>query len=132
SDAFPSCCNDEVNFILPGSNYGWPTVFGIARDGRFIDPIATSGRTDTWAPSGATFLRHPGPLFGSFVFATLRGQHLHRLVFGVGRPDEITIAFDEKLLQGQFGRLRDVYELPSGQLLVLTNNRDGRGQSGRD
>ncbi|HYR94741.1 MAG TPA: PQQ-dependent sugar dehydrogenase [Methylomirabilota bacterium] len=125
SGIFPACCNDEVNLIEPGKNYGWPVVTGKPRDPRFVDPIVWSGRTDTWAPSGATFLAHPGPLRGSFLFATLRGAHLHRVVFG---PDGRGIAFEERLLEKQFGRLRDVFELPSGQLLVLTSNRDGRGQ----
>jgi glucose/arabinose dehydrogenase len=125
SGVFPSCCNDEVNLIEPGKNYGWPVVTGQPHDARFVDPLVWSGRADTWAPSGATFLARPGPLRGSFLFATLRGAHLHRVVFGA---DGRTIAFEERLLQNQFGRLRDVFELPSGQLLVLTSNRDGRGQ----
>ena len=132
SAAFPNCCNDEVNRLFPAANYGWPTVFGQAQDPRFVSPLATSGRTETWAPSGATFLTHPGPLYGSFVFATLRGEHLHRIVFVAGPPDSLLVGFEEKLLGGEYGRLRDVYELPSGQLLVLTNNRDGRGRPSKD
>ena len=68
----------------------------------------------------------PGPLRGSFLFATLRGVHLHRVVFGA---DGRSVAFEERLLENQYGRLRDVFELPSGQLLVLTSNRDGRGRA---
>ena len=127
SGLFPACCQDEVNLIEKGKNYGWPTVTGQPHDPRFVDPIVWSGRTDTWAPSGATFLAHVGPLRGSFLFATLRGSHLHRVVFG---PDGKTVLFEERLLENQYGRLRDVFELPSGQLLVLTNNRDGRGRPG--
>ena len=126
SGLFPFCCNDEVNLIEKGKNYGWPTVIGQPHDARFVDPLLTSGRNDTWAPSGATFLTHVGPLRGSFLFATLRGTHLHRVVFG---PDGTTVAFEERLLVNQFGRLRDVYELPSGQLLLLTSNRDDRGRA---
>jgi glucose/arabinose dehydrogenase len=129
SGLFPACCNDEVNLIQRGGNYGWPIVTGQPRDPRFVDPLVTSGRADTWAPSGATFLTHTGPLRGSFVFAALRGQHLDRIVFG---PDGRSIAFQERLLENQYGRLRDVFELPSGQLLVLTSNRDGRGRPTRD
>ena len=125
SGIFPLCCQDEVNLIERGKNYGWPTVTGQPHDPRFVDPIVWSGRTDTWAPSGATFLTQPGPLRGSFLFAALRGQHLHRVVFG---PDGRTVLFEERLLENQFGRLRDVFELPSGQLLVLTSNRDARGR----
>jgi len=124
SDPFPNCCNDEVNLIVPGGNYGWPTVRGTAGDQRFRDPLLDSGRLETWAPSGAAFATKPGPLRGSFIFATLRGQHLHRVVFG---PDGRTVLFQEKLLTNQYGRLRDVFEIASGEFLVLTSNRDGRG-----
>jgi glucose/arabinose dehydrogenase len=125
SGIFPACCQDEVNLIERGKNYGWPTVTGQPHDARFVDPVVWSGRTDTWAPSGATFLTHVGPLRGSFLFATLRGTHLHRVVFSA---DGRGVAFEERLLENQFGRLRDVFELPSGQLLVLTSNRDDRGR----
>lgn len=122
-----ACCHDEVNRIEPGANYGWPTVFGLARDARFRDPVYESG-TDTWAPSGATFVSR-GPLRGSLLFAALRGQHLHRVVFD-GKGD--TVVFAERLLAGQFGRLRDVVEAPDGGLYVLTSNRDGRGRPTAD
>ena len=126
SGVFPLCCQDEVNLIERGKNYGWPVVTGQPHDSRFVDPLVWSGRTDTWAPSGATFMTKPGPLRGSFLFATLRGAHLHRVVFG---PDGRSVLFEERLLENQYGRLRDVFELPSGQLLVLTSNRDGRGRA---
>ncbi|TMC69303.1 MAG: PQQ-dependent sugar dehydrogenase, partial [Chloroflexi bacterium] len=129
SNLFPDCCNDEVNLIVPGGNYGWPTVRGSPGDPRFRDPLLDSGRVETWAPSGATFATKPGPLRGSFLFAALRGQHLHRVVFG---PDGRTVLFQEKLLANQYGRLRDVFEIASGEFLVLTSNRDGRGQPAAD
>jgi glucose/arabinose dehydrogenase len=124
SDPFPNCCNDEVNLIVPGGNYGWPTVRGMAGDARFRDPLVDSGRIETWAPSGAAFATKPGPIRGSLLFATLRGQHLHRVVFGA---DGRAVLFQEKLLTNQYGRLRDVFEIASGEFLVLTSNRDGRG-----
>jgi glucose/arabinose dehydrogenase len=39
-----------------------------------------------------------------------------------------------RLLQGTYGRLRDVRQGPDGSLYVLTSNRDGRGapRSGDD
>jgi glucose/arabinose dehydrogenase len=129
SDPFPNCCNDEVNLVVPGANYGWPTVRGGAGDARFRDPLLDSGRLETWAPSGTAFATRPGPLRGSLIFATLRGQHLHRVVFG---PDGRTVLFQEKLVTNQYGRLRDVFETASGEFLVLTSNRDGRGVPAAD
>ena len=129
SGFFPACCQDEVNRIEAGANYGWPIVTGRPGDQRFRDPIAWSGNFDTWAPSGAAFATRPGPLRGSFLFATLRGQHLHRIVF---TPDGRGVAFEERLLVDQYGRLRDVYEISTGEFLVLTSNRDGRGRPAAD
>jgi glucose/arabinose dehydrogenase len=129
SGLFPACCQDEVNRIEAGANYGWPIVTGKPGDQRFRDPIAWSGNTDTWAPSGAAFASVAGPLRGSFLFATLRGQHLHRVVL---TPDGRGVAFEERLVAGQYGRLRDVYEISTGEFLVLTSNRDGRGRPAPD
>ena len=129
SGFFPACCQDEVNRIEAGANYGWPIVTGKPGDARFRDPIAWSGNIDTWAPSGAAFATRPGPLRGSLLFATLRGQHLHRIVF---TPDGRGVAFEERLLVNQYGRLRDVFEIATGEFLVLTSNRDGRGRPAAD
>lgn len=121
------CCHDEVNLIVPGGNYGWPTVWGIARDPRYRDPVHESGASETWAPGGAAFVSS-GPLRGSLLFAALRGQHVHRLVFG---PDG-TVAFEERLLASQYGRIREVAEGPDGAIYVTTSNRDGRGSARAD
>ena len=124
SNLFPDCCHDEVNLIVPGGNYGWPAVRGISRDARYRDPVLESGNVETWAPTGEAFATRPGPLRGSLFFAALRGQHLHRVVLGA----EGQVLFQEKLLGNEYGRLRDVFELASGEFLILTSNRDGRGQ----
>jgi aldose sugar dehydrogenase len=116
-----------VNLIQPGSNYGWPEVYGIAHDGRFADPLLESGG-GTWAPTGAAFIKD-GPLRGSTLFTGLQSRALHRVVFGA---DGRTIAFQEQMLKGQFGRLRDVEPAPDGSFYVLTSNRDGRGSPSAD
>jgi glucose/arabinose dehydrogenase len=56
------------------------------------------------------------------VFAALRGEQLRRVRFDGRRPTR-----NSALFVGRFGRLRTVVEAPDGSLLVLTNNRDGRG-----
>lgn len=128
SGVAPFCCHDEVNLIEKGANYGWPTVIGTPHDARFKDPLLESGSVDTWAPSGAAFVSR-GPFRGSLVFATLRGTHLHRVVFGA---DGRSVVVEQRLLAGTYGRLRDVVEGPDGLLYVLTSNRDGRGSPARD
>jgi glucose/arabinose dehydrogenase len=37
------------------------------------------------------------------------------------------VTAQERLLEGAFGRLRDVVSGPDGYLYFCTNNRDGRG-----
>jgi glucose/arabinose dehydrogenase len=76
------------------------------------------------APSGAAFYR--GQLFPPFAnnlfVAALRGTHLLRLTINARQ-----ISAQERLLEGDFGRLRDVITGPDGYLYLCTNNRDGRG-----
>ncbi|HLG71743.1 MAG TPA: PQQ-dependent sugar dehydrogenase, partial [Chloroflexota bacterium] len=128
SSAPPFCCHDEINLILPGVNYGWPVVYGIAHDSRFADPLLESGASTTWAPTGAAFIGS-GPLKDSMLFTGLQSRSLHRVVFAA---DGRTVAFHEELLKGQFGRLRDVEPAPDGAVWVLTSNRDGRGSPTAD
>jgi glucose/arabinose dehydrogenase len=111
---------DEINDIVAGGNYGWPDKFGFDQTG-FNAPLRVYRQPV--APSGATFATHGGSSWtGSFLFACLRGEALHRLRFRDGR-----IVADQTLLHGRYGRLRTVVEGPRGALYVLTSNRDGRG-----
>ncbi len=128
SGAAPFCCNDEINLIDPGVNYGWPAVYGNQSDPSFRDALLQSGAATTWAPTGAAFIRQ-GPLAGSLLFTGLQSQALHRVVFGA---DGRTVLFQEQLLRRQIGRLRDVEPAPDGLFWVLTSNRDGRGSPSGD
>lgn len=117
--------NDEVNVVEAGSNYGWPIVQGVAGNRSYADPIIAF--SPTIAPSGASFY-DADLLFewtGNLFFATLRDQHLHRIV--LGGPDLRQVVAEERLFEGTFGRLRDVVEGPDGLIYFATNNRDGRG-----
>jgi glucose/arabinose dehydrogenase len=115
---------DEVNYIEPGKNYGWPVVHGDQTHEGMIDPIIQSGESETWAPSGCTFVTG-GPWDGSFVFAALRGETLYKLVVDNNDPTKVISLYG--YLTGQYGRLRDVVQGPDGALYVITNNTDGRG-----
>lgn len=117
--------HDEVNVIEPGKNYGWPNVVGKANDPRYVDPIIDTGDV-TWAPSGASFY-HADKIPGwkdKFFIATLRGNHLRILQLDTEANKVIS---SEAVLQGTYGRLRDIAQGPDDYLYILTSNTDGRG-----
>ena len=100
--------------LRQGADYGWP-------DGGGEPPLVNY--EDVIAPSGAAFVSRRGSRWtGDFVFANLVGEQLRRLAF-----DGERVSANEALLEGEYGRLRDVAEGPDGALYVLTSNRDGRG-----
>ena len=123
------CCRDEVNYIEPGGNYGWPVITGDERRDGMLPPVIHSGTSLTWAPGGAAFVSR-GPWAGSLVFTGLRGQALYRVVLDPNDPRKV-VNF-ETLFERQFGRLRDVVEGPDGALYILTSNRDRRGSPAPD
>ena len=121
---FQGCCRDELNYIEPGKNYGWPEIRGDETREGMVSPVINAGTSETWAPAGATFVSR-GPWAGSLLFTGLRGQTLYRVVLDSNDPRKV--ATFERLLYRQFGRLRDITEGPDGNLYLLTSNRDGRG-----
>jgi glucose/arabinose dehydrogenase len=125
-----SSATDEVNYIEPGKNYGWPVIRGDQAKEGMVSPVLQSD-SDTWAPSGATFITG-GPWDGSFLFTGLRGQSLYKIALNTADP--VQILFFERLFENQFGRLRNVIQGPDGAIYILTNNTDGRGhpRSGDD
>ncbi len=116
---------DELNYIEPGNNYGWPIITGEETRSGMVSPILQSGISETWAPGGATFVTQ-GHWSGSLLFVGLRGQSLYRVTLDSTDPRKV-LTF-ERLLTGKFGRLRDVAQGPDGAIYILTSNRDGRGQ----
>ena len=110
--------NDEVNVLEQGANYGWPNGGGKS-------PLVTYG--DVISPSGATFVTGESSWKGDFVFAALSGEQLRRLSF-----DGDKVTRNQELLKGRYGRLRDVEQGPDGALYILTSNKDGRGDPGKD
>ncbi|WP_241978604.1 PQQ-dependent sugar dehydrogenase [Cryobacterium sp. TmT2-59] len=107
---------DELNRIVPGGNYGWPTVegrgTGQANDSGFIDPVE-QWPTSEASPSGLAVVND------TLFMAALRGERLWRIVPSTGEVDD--------WFAGSFGRLRDVVSGPNGTLWFVSNNTDGRG-----
>ena len=116
--------DDEINFIQPGANYGWPLLRqtgGAARGMK--DPIWSSGSV-TFATSGATFVSGAawGAWSGSLLVVALKDQSLRRFMV---TPSVATQ--QELLFKGTYGRLRAAVQGPDGALYLTTSNRDGRG-----
>jgi glucose/arabinose dehydrogenase len=124
---------DEVNVIRAGRNYGWPVItygvnYGIGT--RIGEGSARAGMEQPvtyWvpsiAPSGMAF--YTGTAFpgwkGNLLVGALRGQALHRLELSGEK-----VVREERLLQGQVGRIRDVRIGPDGLVYLLTDDRAGQ------
>lgn len=117
--------NDELNRIQAGRNYGWPVIEGSRTQAGMETPVLFYD--PAIAPSGMSF--YTGSAIDAFrnniFFATLRGQHLHRVRLDPSNPQRVV--GEERLLENRFGRIRDVVSAPDGSLYFCTNNRDGRG-----
>jgi glucose/arabinose dehydrogenase len=121
--------NDEINVVDSGANYGWPQIQANQTLPEMREPVTFYN--PAIAPSGASFYRGQRfPQFTNDLFvATLRGTLLLRLRID---PSARRLLGQERLLEGQFGRIRDVVTGPDGYLYFCTNNRDGRGDPTSD
>jgi glucose/arabinose dehydrogenase len=125
---------DELNIARKGKDYGWPTIaYGIEYQGGRItgDEQVKVGMEQPvyyWdpniAPSGLTF--YTGSTFpawkGNLFVGGLGGTALVRLVV-----DGEKVVGEERFLQENKERVRDVVQGPDGNLYVLTDPQAGRG-----
>jgi glucose/arabinose dehydrogenase len=130
--------DDEVNLLRNGADYGWNPVPGYNESvpmtdqslpGKQVDARWASG-FPTLATSGADWLPTArisgwGSYRGTLAVAALKAARVLFLEFdNQGRlrwvkvPDELT----------RFGRLRTVTTMRDGDLLVTTDNGDGKDQ----
>ncbi len=113
---------DEVNIVERGRNYGWPVIHHNQTKEGLVAPLLEY--TPAVAPASALFYRGAAfPQFrGDFFFGALKGESLIRV-----KLDGRRVVSQERLLQGQYGRIREVTEGPDGAIYFSTSNRDGRG-----
>lgn len=123
---------DEVNRAEAGRNYGWPQIsygrnysgtrigVGTAADGyeqplHYWDPSI--------APSGLAV--YDGAMFPEWQGDLLVGALKFRLLVRLQRDADGTIIGEERMLEGAFGRIRDVDVMPDGSVLLLTDAANG-------
>lgn len=124
---------DEINIIKKGRNYGWPEVEGycdnpseqkFCEDANVAEPIFTWTPTD--APGGLAYFDHPSipewqnSLLQSFLKAK-RVSVLHLNAAG----DQVK--FEEKVVDQEVGRIRDVFVAPNGKVYYCTSNNEPNG-----
>jgi glucose/arabinose dehydrogenase len=118
---------DEVNIVEKGRNYGWPLIHHRQTRAGMETPLLEY--TPACAPASGMFYR--GSMFpefrGNFFFGCLRGVRLIRVVL-----DGRRVVTHENLLEGKYGRIRDVAEGPDGYFYFSTSNRDDRGSPAAD
>lgn len=118
---------DEVNIIDRGKNYGWPVIHHRETRAGMEAPLLEY--TPACAPASGMFYRGSQlPQFkGNFFFGCLRGTRMIRVVL-----DGRRVVSEENLLEGKYGRIRDIAEGPDGFIYFSTSNRDGRGRPASD
>lgn len=116
-------CDDLVNEVVPGGNYGWPDPCSQTRPGALEPLIVKQPPEASWSGAGVLVGGALPAWEGDLFVAALRGQRLWRFAIA----DDGTVAREQQLLVGEYGRLRHVTQAPDGSLWILTSNRDGRG-----
>ncbi|MDY6947687.1 MAG: PQQ-dependent sugar dehydrogenase [Pseudomonadota bacterium] len=128
---------DEINRILPGRNYGWPTyTYGTDYEGSPLPKVPvgpnTEGPVMVWmpaiAPSGIVFYdgnEIPAWKNNLFVASARRGEidrtgSLVRVVL----DEKLQEVRQEQLLLDLHQRFKDVRQGPDGLLYVLTDEDD--------
>jgi aldose sugar dehydrogenase len=127
-------CDDEVNLLATGANYGWDPVPRAPGDPAYDEltpmtdtqrhpdavlPVLSSG-CPTIAPSGATFVSGPqwGTWDGGLVLAVLKGSQLRMIRLSEDGRSAVAVS----VALTDHGRLRTPTVGPDGALYVTTSN----------
>jgi glucose/arabinose dehydrogenase len=123
---------DEINILHAGANYGWPVItygeeYGGGKVGAGLKEKAGMEQpvlywTPSIAPAGMTFYtgdKYPG-WQGNLLVSALKFALISRITLDGNRYVD-----EERLLEGDIGRIRDIQQAPDGYLYVLTDEGDG-------
>jgi len=117
---FGLTAKDRVDYIIPGTNYGWPEVYG-PNEEWYPNPIAYWPDTPT-PPGWIVFWN------GSLFVPTMKSEVLIKLNLEKNE-DSYQLGSEERWFEWEYGRLRNIVEWPDGNLYLMTTNDDGRGWS---
>ena len=124
---------DEVNLAEAGKNYGWPRIsygqhYGGGKIGEGTEAVGLEQPLFYWDPSIAPggMVVYRGEEFpewdGDFLVTALKYQLLSRL----DRDETGKITGEERMLEREYGRMREVIIAPDGSLLILTDEGNGK------
>lgn len=123
---------DEVNQPQPGRNYGWPVIsFGVQYSGAKIGVgTAAEGYEQPlyyWDPSIAPsgLASYQGDMFPEWKGDLLVGSLVFELLVRLDRDESGKIVGEERIMDGEFGRIRDVNVAPDGSVWLLTDESNG-------
>ncbi len=111
--------DDEINRIEAGKNYGWPTVLGMSKDKRFVNPIKVY--KNIIAPTQAIF--YTGNVFKKiknwFVFGSFVAQNLRALELTGKNFDKVKQ--DKRILHSP-RPIIGVAQSPDGDIYITDGN----------
>lgn len=123
---------DEINRPQAGKNYGWPVIsYGVEYSGEKIGiGTAAPGYEQPlyyWDPSIAPsgLASYQGAMFPEWKGDLLVGSLKFGLLSRLDRDAKGRILDEERMLDGAFGRIRDVDIAPDGSVWLLTDEADG-------
>jgi glucose/arabinose dehydrogenase len=123
---------DELNKPEAGKNYGWPIIsYGVDYSGAKIGiGTAAPGYEQPlyyWdpsiAPSGLAI--YQGKMFPEWDGDLLIGSLKFQLMVRLHRDRSGAIIDEERMFEGEFGRIRDVNVAPDGSIWLLTDEDPG-------
>jgi glucose/arabinose dehydrogenase len=124
---------DEVNHPEAGRNYGWPVIsYGVSYSGKKIGKGTEAPGYEQplfyWDPSIAPsgLASYQGDMFPEWKGDLILGSLKFALVSRLDRDDSGKILGEERMFEGEFGRIRDINIAPDGSIWLLTDESDGQ------